>query len=129
MHEDIGIGVYRGIEKVCIDDVESDYIRIEYAGGSSYYISVTSVDKIEKYADAETEKVKISKLGGTEWQRTKSRVRRDMQIIAQDLVDLYAARQSRTGFACGPDTVWQTEFEDLFPFEETEDQRSAIEEV
>ena len=129
VHEDIGIGIYRGIEKVCIDDVESDYIRIEYAGGSSYYISVTSVDKIEKYADAETEKVKISKLGGSEWQRTKSRVRRDMQAIAQDLVELYAARQSRTGFACGPDTVWQIEFEDLFPFEETEDQRNAIEEV
>ena len=129
VHEDAGIGIYRGIEKVCIDDVESDYIRIEYAGGSDYFISVTCVDKIQKYADAETEKIKLSKLGGTDWQRTKSRVRHDMQIIAKDLVDLYAARQSRKGFACGPDTVWQTEFEDLFPFEETQDQRSAIEDV
>ncbi len=129
VHEDAGIGIYRGIEQVSIDDVESDYIKIEYAGGSNYFISVTCLDKIQKYADAETEKVKINKLGGSEWQRTKNRVRREMQVVAHDLVNLYAARQSRTGFACGPDTVWQTEFEDLFPFEETEDQRTAIEAV
>ena len=129
VHEDIGIGIYRGIEQVEIDDVESDYIRIEYAGGSDYYISVTGLDKIQKYADAETQKVKLNRIGGAEWQRTKSRVRKEMQLVASDLVELYAARQSKKGYACGPDTVWQTEFEDLFPYEETSDQLSAIESV
>ena len=127
VHENHGLGIYRGLEKIVVDHVEKDYIKIEYAGGGNLYILATQLELIQKYAGADARKPKLNKLGGQEWNKTKTKVRGSVKEIASDLVELYAARQSQKGFAYGPDTVWQREFEEMFPFEETEDQELAIE--
>lgn len=127
VHENHGLGVYRGIEKVEIDKVMKDYIKIEYAGKSNLYILATQLDMLQKYAGADAKKPKLNKLGGQEWNKTKTRVRGAVKNIAKDLVALYAARQEKDGYMYGEDTVWQREFEEMFPFEETEDQLLAIE--
>ena len=126
VHEKHGLGIYRGIEKVEVDRVVKDYIKIEYAGGGNLYILATQLEQIQKYAGAGAKKPKLNKLGGQEWNKTKSRVKGAVREIAEDLVKLYAVRQNEQGFAFGPDTVWQKEFEEMFPFEETEDQDLAI---
>lgn len=127
VHENHGLGIYRGIEKVEVDKVMKDYIKIEYAKGGNLYILATQLEMIQKYAGSDAKKPKLNRLGGSEWSRTKSKVRGAVQEVARDLVLLYVARQEKEGFVYGPDTVWQTEFEELFPFEETEDQQLAIE--
>ena len=127
VHENHGLGIYRGIEKVEVDKIMKDYIKIEYAKGGNLYILATQLELIQKYAGSDARKPKLNRLGGSEWIRTKSKVRGAVQEVARDLVLLYAARQEKQGFVYGPDTVWQTEFEELFPFEETEDQQLAIE--
>ena len=126
VHENHGLGIYRGIEKIEVDKTLKDYIKIEYAGGGNLYILATQLELIQKYAGADAKKPKLNKLGGQEWNKTKTKVRGAVKEIASDLVRLYAARQSKEGFAYGPDTVWQREFEEMFPFEETEDQETAI---
>ncbi len=126
VHENHGLGIYRGIEKIEVDKTVKDYIKIEYAGGGNLYILATQLELIQKYAGADAKKPKLNKLGGQEWNKTKTKVRGAVKEIASDLVRLYAARQSKEGFAYGPDTVWQREFEEMFPFEETEDQEIAI---
>lgn len=126
VHESHGLGIYRGIEKIEVEKTVKDYIKIEYAGGGNLYILATQLELIQKYAGADAKKPKLNKLGGQEWNKTKTKVRGAVQEIAGDLVKLYAARQSEKGFAYGPDTVWQKEFEEMFPFEETEDQDLAI---
>ena len=126
VHENHGLGIYRGLEKIEVDKVVKDYIKIEYAGGGNLYILATQLELIQKYAGADARKPKLNKLGGQEWNRTKTKVRGAVREIAQDLVVLYAQRQSQKGFVYGPDTVWQREFEEMFPFEETEDQELAI---
>ena len=127
VHENHGLGVYKGIEKIEVEKKVKDYIKIEYAGGSNLYILATQLELIQKYASKDARKPKLNKLGGQEWARTKTRVRGAVKEIAQDLVKLYAAREKQDGYVYGPDTVWQREFEELFPFEETEDQVLAIE--
>lgn len=127
VHENHGLGVYRGIEKIEVDRTLKDYIKIEYAGGSNLYILATQLEQIQKYAGKDAKKPKLNKLGGQEWTKTKTRVRGAVKEIAQDLVKLYAEREEKNGFVYGKDTVWQKEFEELFPFEETEDQVLAIE--
>ncbi|MGI5947238.1 MAG: transcription-repair coupling factor [Lachnospiraceae bacterium] len=127
VHEDHGVGIYRGIEKIEQDHVVKDYMKIEYGDGGNLYLPATRLEGIQKYAGAEAKKPKLNKLGGGEWSKTKTRVKGAVQQIAKDLVQLYAARQSGNGFPCGPDTVWQKEFEELFPYEETDDQLDAIE--
>lgn len=127
VHENHGLGVYKGIEKIEVDKVEKDYIKIEYSGGDNLYILATQLDMIQKYAGADAKQPKLNKLGGQEWHRTKSRVRGAVKDLAEDLLKLYAARQSQEGFAYGPDTIWQREFEEAFPYEETDDQLLAIE--
>lgn len=130
VHEKHGLGIYKGIEKVEVDKIVKDYIKIEYRGGSNLYILATQLDALQKYAGAEAAKPpKLNKLGGQEWNKTKSRVRGAVRNIAKELVELYAVRQEKEGFVCGPDTVWQREFEEMFPYEETEDQLSAIEDT
>ena len=130
VHEKHGLGVYRGIEKVEVDKVVKDYIKIEYREGSNLYILATQLDALQKYAGADADKKpKLNKLGTQEWNRTKSKVRGAVKDIAQDLVKLYAVRQQKEGYVCGPDTVWQREFEEMFPYEETEDQLLAIEDT
>ncbi|MBQ3898462.1 MAG: transcription-repair coupling factor [Lachnospiraceae bacterium] len=127
VHEVYGLGIYKGIEKVESDHIVRDYIRLEYKDGGVLYVLATELDEIQKYASADAEKVpKINKLGTKEWERTKSKVRTAVDEIAQDLVELYAKRQQTEGFMYGKDTVWQQEFEEMFPYEETEDQKAAI---
>ncbi len=126
VHENHGLGIYRGIEKIEVEKTVKDYIRIEYDKGSSLYILATQLDMIQKYAGSDAKKPKLNKLGGQEWHKTKSRVEGAVKEIAADLVALYARRQQNEGYVYGADTVWQKEFEEMFPFEETEDQEAAI---
>lgn len=130
VHEMHGLGIYRGIEKVEVDRIVKDYIKIEYRGGSNLYIPATQLDCLQKYSGADASKApKLNKLGTQEWNKTKSKVRGAVKNIAKELVELYAVRQEKEGYVCGPDTVWQREFEEMFPYEETEDQLSAIEDA
>lgn len=130
VHEDQGVGIYRGIEKIEVDKVTADYIKIEYGGGSFLYISTTSLDRIQKYASADAaKKPKLHKVNSVEWKRTKTKVQNAVKEMAGELVRLYAKRQQQNGFVFAEDSVWQKEFEELFPFEETEDQLRAIEDI
>ena len=126
VHENHGMGIYKGIEKVEMDHVVKDYMKIEYAGGGNLYVLATNLGVIQKYASADAKKPKLNKLGTQEWNKTRAKTKTAVDEVAKDLVELYAARQSQSGYQFGPDTPWQQEFEELFPFEETEDQLSAI---
>lgn len=128
VHENHGLGVYKGIEKVEVDKVVKDYIKIEYRDGGNLYVLATGLDAIQKYASSDAaKKPKLNKLGTQEWVKTKTRVKSAVNEIARDLVELYAVRQQKQGFIFSRDTVWQQEFEEMFPFEETGDQLLAIE--
>ncbi len=129
VHENHGLGIYKGIDKITIDKTIKDYIKIEYADKGNLYIPVTQLDMIQKYAGSDAKKPKLNKLGTQEWTKTKSRVRGAVMDIAADLVKLYAKRQSKSGFQFEPDTLWQTEFEEMFPYDETDDQLTAIEDT
>lgn len=130
VHEKHGLGIYRGIEKVEVDKIIKDYIKIQYRDGSNLYILATQLDALQKYSGSDTAKPpKLNKLGTQEWNRTKTKVKGAVKDIAKELVELYAARQEKEGYVCGPDTVWQREFEEMFPYEETEDQLAAIEDT
>ena len=129
VHENHGLGIYQGIEKIEVDKISKDYMKISYAQGGNLYIPATQLDLIQKYASADAKKPKLNRLGTQEWTKTKTRVREAVREIAKDLVRLYAARQEQEGYVYGEDTVWQREFEEMFPFEETEDQLLAIEAV
>lgn len=129
VHEDHGLGVYRGIEKIRVDMVTKDYIKIEYGDGGNLYVPVSGLDVLQKYAGQDARKPKLHKLNSLDWKKTKSKVKGAVQEIAKELVLLYAKRQQLQGFQFSEDTVWQKEFEELFPFEETQDQLRAIEET
>ncbi|MDO4292670.1 MAG: transcription-repair coupling factor [Eubacteriales bacterium] len=127
VHEVHGLGVYQGIEKVEMEGTVRDYMKISYRDGGNLYVLATGLDVIQKYASADAaKKPKLNKLGTQEWSKTKTRVRAAVSEVARDLVELYAARQQGQGYAFSEDTVWQREFEEMFPFEETEDQLTAI---
>lgn len=129
VHENHGIGVYKGIEKIEVEKIVKDYMKIVYAEGGVLYIPVAQMDLIQKYAGADAKKPRLNKLGTIQWGKTKSQVKKAVQIVAKDLVELYAVRQQSEGFVYGPDTVWQKEFEEMFPFEETDDQLQVIEDT
>ncbi len=129
VHENHGLGIYRGIEKIEVEKKSKDYIKIEYAGTGTLYIPATSFDVIQKFADADSGKHRLNKLGTQEWNKTKTRVRGAVKDIAADLVKLYAIRQAKEGYKYSEDTVWQQEFEELFPYVETDDQLTAIEDT
>lgn len=127
VHESHGLGIYQGIEKVEVDKIVKDYMKISYRDGGILYVLATGLNVIQKYASADAgTKPKLNKLGTQEWHKTKTKVRTAVDEVAQDLVELYALRQQSEGFRYGKDTVWQKEFEEMFPFEETEDQLAAI---
>lgn len=126
VHENHGLGIYRGIEKMEVDNTTKDYIKIEYDKGGNLYIPTTQFDMIQKYAGRDAGKPKLNKLGTKEWSATKAKVKGAVRDVARELVELYAARSARSGYKYGEDTLWQREFEELFPFEETEDQLAAI---
>ena len=130
VHENHGLGIYRGIEKVPVEGVMKDYIKLEYRG-SNLYILATQLEMLQKYAGGSEDgrAPRLNKIGGNEWKATKARVKKAVTSIARDLVDLYAVRQAVDGYRYQPDTPWQREFEELFPYEETEDQITAIEDT
>lgn len=129
VHENYGLGIYRGIEKIEVEGIERDYIKIEYSGTDTLYILATQLDVLQKYAGADARKPKLNKLNSQEWGKTKSKVKTAVEQVAKDLVELYAKRQNEQGFQFGEDTVWQREFEEMFPYEETSDQLAAIEDT
>lgn len=129
VHENHGLGIYRGIEEVEVEEIKKDYIKIEYANNSFLYVPATQLDVIQKYADADSKPPKLNRLGGSEWSRTKGKVKKAVDQIATELVELYAARDKGTGYRFSPDNQWQREFEELFTHEETDDQLEAIREV
>ena len=130
VHEDYGIGIYRGVEQITVENASKDYLKIEYAAGGTLYILPSELSALQKYAAADTEaKPKINKLGTQEWNGTKAKVRGAVAEVAEDLVKLYAARQALSGHAFAKDTVWQREFEDNFPYAETDDQIRCITEI
>lgn len=129
VHESYGLGIYRGSFKQVIDRVTKDFLKIEYGDGGNLYIPVTQLHMIQKYADAQAKPPKLNRLSGPEWSKTKSRVQKAVSNIAKELVELYAVRQEAKGYQFSEDSVWQREFEEVFPFEETQDQLTAIEDT
>ena len=127
VHESHGIGIYEGIERIITDGVSKDYLKILYGDGGNLYLPVNKLDGIEKYAGKEAKAPKLNRLNGSEWQKTKSKVKGAVREIAKELLTLYAKRQQERGYPFGKDTVWQREFEEAFPYEETGDQLLAIE--
>lgn len=127
IHENYGMGIYRGIDKITTDGVTKDYMKLEYRDGANLYVLATAFDLVQKYASSDAKKPKINKLGTQEWHKTKTKVRQAVAGVAKELVELYAKRQQTQGYRYSKDTVWQKEFEELFPYEETEDQLAAIE--
>ncbi len=130
IHEDYGLGQYKGLEHIEIDGKTRDYVKVSYRDDSSVYVIASNLDALQKYASKEADKKpKLNKLGGTEWKRTKEKVNTAVEGVAKRLMELYAVRQNSSGYEFSRDTVWQREFEEMFPFEETEDQNLAIEAV
>ncbi len=129
VHQTHGIGQYVGIEKLVVENVKKDYLKIRYQDGDFLYIPTNQLDLIQKYIGTEGKTPRLSRLGGTDWARTKKKVKESLRKLAEDLVKLYAQRQSVKGYAFSKDTVWQKQFEEMFPYEETEDQLKCIEEI
>ena len=134
VHEHHGIGRFVEMLRLPVDGVEKDYIKIAYAGTDCLYVPATSLDLVSKYIGSgggeESERpVRLNKLGGSEWAKTTYRAKAAAKELAEGLIKLYAARQRLGGFAFSPDSPWQREFEDAFPYEETEDQLRAVGEI
>jgi transcription-repair coupling factor (superfamily II helicase) len=129
VHENHGIGQYIGIEKLTVGGLTRDYLNIKYGGNDKLYIPTDQLDMIQKYIGGEDKLPKLNKLGSAEWSKTKSKAQHSIQALAIDLLKLYAERQQKIGFSFSADTRWQKEFEDMFPYEETDDQLRCIEEI
>lgn len=129
VHRTNGIGKYLGLRKMKVQGVEKDYLQIKYRGEEFLYVPVGQMDSISKYGGGDGKEVRLSKLGGMEWSRTKAKVKQSVKALAFSLVDLYAARRSAKGHAFRADTLWQREFEEKFLYEETEDQLQSIAEM
>ena len=131
VHEHHGVGRFVGIQRLPVDGVEKDYIKIDYAGGDCLYVPVTQLDLVSKYIGGgeDTERTKLNKLGGAEWTRQKTKAKKAAKDLARGLIALYAERQKRPGFAFSPDSTWQREFEESFDFTETDDQLRCIAEI
>lgn len=129
VHLQHGLGRYGGVETLKIAGFDKDFLRVEYAKGDSLFVPVEQLDLLQPYKGLEGRSAKLSKMGGQEWARTRRKVAKDAEKMAEELLKLYAEREASVGHACGPDTPWQLEMEDAFPYEETEDQLRVIEEV
>lgn len=132
VHEHHGIGRYQGMMKMPVDGIEKDYVKIAYAGADVLYVPATQLDLVSKYiggGEDTHETKKLSKLGGTDWEKAKSRAKKAVQDLAKGLIQLYAQRQRQPGFAFSPDSPWMKEFEDQFEYSETEDQLRCIAEI
>jgi len=129
VHENYGVGIFRGVTRVETDGVTQEYILLQYAGTDKLYLPLDKLDALYRYSLTEDREPRLSKLGGSEWERTKRKVSQSIQDMAEELLKLYAARQSKEGHAFGPDTPWQAQFEETFPYQETPDQLKAIRDV
>ncbi len=129
VHSTHGIGQYVGIHTLVVDGVKRDYIKLKYRDDDTMYIPTTQLDNIRKYMGAGENPPKLNRMGSKEFANTKARVKAQLKDIAKGLIDLYAKRRQLKGYQFGKDTVWQKEFEDAFPFQETEDQLRCVEEI
>ena len=129
VHTQHGIGKYMGVETVEIEGIRRDYLRIQYGGDDKLFVPTDQVGMLQKYIGSEGEIPRLHRMGSTAWAKAKAKAKSAVEDIAQDLIRLYAQRKKTKGFAFGPDTVWQNEFEDAFPFEETPDQLAAINDI
>lgn len=129
VHENHGVGKFIGIEQLKVQGEKKDYIKIKYAGNDMLYVPVEQMDLVQRYIGGDNSSPRINKLSGGEWKATKAKAKAAIAVYAKDLIDLYAQRKMEKGHAFGDDTVWQKEFEDSFPYEETEDQLRAAEEI
>lgn len=129
VHQTHGIGQYVGLEKLTVEGIKKDYLKIRYQDGAYLYIPTNQMDLIQKYIGTEGKQPKISKLGGSDWLKTKTRVKESLKKLAEELIKLYARRAALKGFEYSKDTVWQRQFEEQFPYEETEDQLRCIDEI
>ena len=128
VHSTHGIGQYVGLDTLTVEGHLKDYLKIKYAGDDFLYVPCDQLELLQKYIGKEA-RVRLSKMGGADFGRQKARVKKSTMELAQGLIQLYAARQASKGYAYTPDTTWQKEFEDRFPYEETDDQLTAIREV
>ncbi len=129
VHINHGIGRYQGVVLLSIGNVKREYALVGYAGEDKLYVPADQLGLIQKYVGAEGQAPKLSRLGSSEWKQTKKRVRQAVQEMAEELIDLYATRENKEGYSFGPDTPWQREFEEAFPYEETADQLQSIAEI
>jgi len=131
VHEHHGIGRFSGMVKMSVDGVEKDYVKLQFAGADVLYVPAMQLDLVSKYIgggeDVETRR--LSKLGGTEWEKAKTRAKKAAKDLAKGLIQLYAQRQRQPGFAFSPDSPWQREFEEQFDYDETDDQLRCVEEI
>lgn len=129
VHENHGIGIYRGVETISVQETRKDYIKIEYSDKGMLYVPITQLDSVGKFVCDDDTLPKLNSLGTKEWQKTKSKVTKHVEEIAKELVLLYAKREKAVGFAFSPDTPWQAEFEESFKYELTKDQKTSLEEI
>lgn len=129
VHENNGVGRYVGIDQLSVNGVKKDYMRVVYQGGDNLYVPIDQMDKIQKFIGSDTEKIKLNKLGSNEWSKAKAKVKKEIEDMTKDLVELYAKREKVKGYKFSKDTLWQSEFETLFPYQETDDQIKSIEET
>lgn len=129
VHQSHGIGKYTGIEQLVVENIKKDYLKIQYQDGAFLYVPTNQLDLIQKYIGSEGKTPKLSKLGGADWIKTKAKAKESLMELAGELIKLYAIRESLKGYAFGKDTVWQKQFEEQFPYQETEDQLKCIEEI
>lgn len=129
VHVNHGVGRFVGIETLTVQGVQKDFMLIKYRGDDRLFVPIDQIDLVQKYVGSEAKEPKLYKLGGTEWKKVKSKVKSKVEDIADELIKLYAEREATKGYAFSEDTLLQREFEDAFPYEETEDQLRSIEEI
>lgn len=129
VHVNHGIGKFVEVVRLQVGDVAKDYLYLQYAGNDKLYVPVDQVNLIQKYIASDSAQPKLYKLGGTEWQRTRMKAQKGIAELADKLLDLYSQRAMEPGYAFSPDTNWQREFEDAFPYEETDHQLQAVAEI
>lgn len=129
VHENHGIGKFLGIEQLTVQGEQKDYLKIKYAGNDMLYVPVEQMDMIQKYIGSDGASPKLNKLSGGDWKATKAKAKAAIAEMARELLELYAQRKMQKGHAFGEDTVWQKEFEDAFPYTETDDQLRSVEEI
>jgi transcription-repair coupling factor (superfamily II helicase) len=129
VHVNHGIGVYKGIKQLDVQGHKKDFLELSYNSGDTLYVPAEQLDMVQKYIGSEGKAPKVNKLGGSEWIKAKNKVKKSIEDIAEDLVKLYAIRATLKGHKYSEDTVWQNQFEEEFPFDETPDQLTSIEEI